>query len=117
MISTCNYIWNNIFYDYYSPTSTYGQNAIEINTNKYSLCKKQSEIEAELQKIKDCAIMGKKLGMRILAGHALNYTNVKLIKDIMEIEELNIGHSIIARAALVGLERAVREMKDLIKRK
>ncbi len=92
-------------------------NAIEINTNKYSLCKKQSEIEAELQKIKDCAIMGKKLGMRILAGHALNYTNVKLIKDIMEIEELNIGHSIIARAALVGLERAVREMKDLIKRK
>lgn len=89
-------------------------NAIEINTNKYSLCKQPAEIEAELQKIKDCALLGKKLGMRILAGHALNYKNVLRIKEINEIEELNIGHSIIARAALVGLERAVREMKNLL---
>lgn len=89
-------------------------NAIEINTNKYSLCKQPAEIEDELQKIKDCALLGKKLGMRILAGHALNYKNVLRIKEINEIEELNIGHSIIARAALVGLERAVREMKNLL---
>ncbi|OGF63070.1 MAG: pyridoxine 5'-phosphate synthase [Candidatus Fischerbacteria bacterium RBG_13_37_8] len=89
-------------------------NAIELNTNKYSLARKQEEIETEIQKIKDCAAMGKKLGMRILAGHALNYINIEKIVAILDIEELNIGHSIIARAALVGLERAVREMKQLI---
>jgi len=88
--------------------------AIEINTNKYSLSVKPNEIEDELQKIRDCAVMGRKLGMRVLAGHALNYVNVLRIKEIKEIEELNIGHSIIARAALVGLERAVREMKALL---
>ncbi|HMK52403.1 MAG TPA: pyridoxine 5'-phosphate synthase, partial [Thermodesulfobacteriota bacterium] len=50
------------------------------------------------------------------AGHGLNYVNVRRIAEIKEIEELNIGHSIIARAVLVGLDRAVREMIELIRR-
>lgn len=87
-------------------------NAIEINTNKYALCTKPDDINNELQKIKDAAVLAKKLGMRVLAGHALNYLNVKKIVEIPEIEELNIGHNIIARAVLIGLESAVKEMKE-----
>ena len=86
-------------------------NAIEINTNKYALAAKPDDRDNELQKIKDASALAKKLGMRVLAGHALNYLNVKKIVEIPEIEELNIGHNIIARAVLVGLERAVKEMK------
>jgi len=56
------------------------------------------------------------MGFKVLAGHGLTYTNVSRIVDVQEIEELNIGHTIIARAALVGLDRAVREMKALLVR-
>ena len=56
-----------------------------------------------------------KLGLKVLAGHGLNYRNIDAIARIEEIEELNIGHSIIARAALVGLEAAVREMIALMR--
>jgi pyridoxine 5-phosphate synthase len=89
-------------------------NAIEINTNKFAMATKLEEITQELQKIKDAAALANKLGMRVLAGHALNYRNIKSIIEIPEIEELNIGHTIIARAVLVGLERAVKEMKQLL---
>ena len=57
-----------------------------------------------------------KLGLKAIAGHGLTYRNVRRIVQIPEIEELNIGHSIVARAALVGMERAVREMKTLMQR-
>ena len=57
-----------------------------------------------------------KLGLEVAAGHGLNYRNVGPIAAIYEIEELNIGHAIVARAVLVGFERAVREMKDLIEK-
>ena len=56
-------------------------------------------------------------GLKVLAGHGLTYRNVRLISDIPEIEELNIGHNIIARASLVGLERAVREMLEAMGRR
>jgi pyridoxine 5-phosphate synthase len=54
------------------------------------------------------------LGLRVSAGHGLNYQNARRMTKIPEIEEFNIGHSIIARAVFVGLERAVREMKALL---
>ena len=57
-----------------------------------------------------------RLGIQVLAGHGLNYHNVGRIVAIDEIEELNIGHNIIARASMVGLDRAVREMKALLAR-
>ncbi len=88
---------------------------IEINTGKYADNSKTSRAVAELDKIASAARGAKKLGLRVLAGHGLTYRNVDAIARIAEIEELNIGHSIIARAVLVGIERAVREMADLLR--
>jgi pyridoxine 5-phosphate synthase len=89
---------------------------IEINTAKYSEAHKEADAAAEADKVAQAARAASKLGLRILAGHGLDYRNVRRIVQIPEIEELNIGHAIVARAALVGMERAVREMKDLLRR-
>jgi pyridoxine 5-phosphate synthase len=89
---------------------------IEINTAKYSEARRDDQAAAEAEKIAQVARAAAKLGIRVLAGHGLDYRNVRRIVNIPEIEEFNIGHAIIARAALVGMERAVREMKDLLAR-
>jgi pyridoxine 5-phosphate synthase len=89
---------------------------IEINTAKYSEMVKPSQAKVEAEAVSQCARAAAKLGLKVFAGHGLNYRNVRRIVEIPEIEELNIGHSIVARAAMVGLERAVREMKDLMRR-
>jgi pyridoxine 5-phosphate synthase len=68
------------------------------------------EIEAEVERIKKAAKVAAQLRLHVAAGHGLTYRNVEPIARIAEIEEFNIGHNIIARAALVGLDRAVREM-------
>ena len=60
------------------------------------------------------ASAGRKLGLRVAAGHGLDYWNVKPVAEIAEITELNIGYAIVCRAVLTGIERAVRDMKDLI---
>jgi pyridoxine 5-phosphate synthase len=87
---------------------------IEINTGKYAEARTEEARSLELSKVVNAARAGRKLGLRVAAGHGLTYLNVHPIVGIAEIEELNIGHSIIARAALVGLDRAVREMKALL---
>jgi pyridoxine 5-phosphate synthase len=89
---------------------------IEINTAKYSEARKEEQAVAEADKVAQAARTAAKLGLRVLAGHGLDYRNVGRIVAIPEIEEFNIGHSIVARAALVGMERAVREMKALLAR-
>ena len=89
---------------------------IEINTAKYSAARREDVAAAEADKVAQAARAAAKLGVRVLAGHGLDYWNVARIVAIPEIEELNIGHSIVARAALVGMERAVREMKALLAR-
>lgn len=89
---------------------------IEINTGKYADAQSEKHALEELEKIKAAAELGAQLGIKVVAGHGLTYRNVKTISDIPEIQELNIGHSIIARAALVGLEKAVREMKEIMQR-
>jgi pyridoxine 5-phosphate synthase len=68
----------------------------------------------ELDKIKKAVIYAKKLNFTVLAGHGLTYQNVAEIAAISGIEELNIGHSIIANATLIGLENAIKKMKDLL---
>ena len=89
---------------------------IELNTLAYSEASPKSPdlagptLQRELTKIVQASERGNRKGLRILAGHGLTYRNVRLISAIQEIEELNIGHNIIARASLVGLDRAVREM-------
>jgi pyridoxine 5-phosphate synthase len=87
---------------------------IEINTGRYADAKTEDLGSLELNKVVNAARAGRKLGLRVVAGHGLTYHNVRPIAALAEIEELNIGHSIIARAALVGIERAVREMKALL---
>jgi pyridoxine 5-phosphate synthase len=70
--------------------------------------------QKEFEKIYEACKLSHKLGMAVNAGHGLNYHNVRQIARIKEIYELNIGHSIISKAVLVGMERAVREMKALV---
>lgn len=92
-----------------------GADAIEIHTGRYADAQNKKQQDDELKKILDAVGEASKTDLKIAAGHGLNYTNVRRIAEIKEIEELNIGHSIIARAVLVGLERAVREMIALIR--
>ena len=90
---------------------------IEINTGKYADAWKDGAgmWPGELEKVATAARAAKKLGLSVLAGHGLTYRNIDGIAAIPEIEELNIGHSIISRASLVGLESAVREMIALMR--
>lgn len=92
-----------------------GADAIEIHTGHYCEAMTSVQADRELKRILDAVAAASKKNLRIAAGHGLNYVNVRRIAEIQEIEELNIGHSIIARAVLVGLERAVREMIELIR--
>ena len=90
---------------------------IEINTGKYAEAwQRGGNWAGELEKVATAAKASRKMGLVVLAGHGLNYRNIGGIAAIPEIEELNIGHSIVARAALVGLDAAVREMIGLMKR-
>lgn len=89
--------------------------AIEINTGRYAEAAASTASE-ELARITDAARTGVEHGLEVLAGHGLNYVNVIPIARISEIVELNIGHSIVARAALVGMDRAVRDMAALLGR-
>jgi len=88
--------------------------SIEIHTGHYCEAKSEAEKDKELNLIKEAVAIGKDLGLRIAAGHGLNYFNVAPVAAIKDIEEFNIGHSIIARAIFVGLERAVKDMLALI---
>ncbi|MEE8152900.1 MAG: pyridoxine 5'-phosphate synthase, partial [candidate division NC10 bacterium] len=87
---------------------------VEIHTGQYAEARTEAERQVALLRIMEAARLGRDLGLRIAAGHGLNYQNVAAVAAIPEVEELNIGHSIVARAALVGLDRAVREMVGLI---
>ncbi len=90
-------------------------NFIEFHTGKYANSLSEKEIEMELNSLIQAANIAKKFGLRVNAGHGLNYINVRRICDIPHLEELNIGHSIISRAVFVGLTQAVKEMKELLR--
>jgi len=87
-----------------------GAESIEINTGPYSETRGGRETAAELEKIRNAAKEASRLGLRVFAGHGLNNENVTAIAAIAEIEELNIGHNIIARAVYHGMEKAVKDM-------
>src|SRR5262245_17606749 len=90
-----------------------GAHAIEIHTGAY--CNASgAEREKERKSIAKAATFARSLGLEVHGGHGLDYENVTPISQIPEIVELNIGHSIIARAVIVGIEQAVREMKELL---
>lgn len=91
-----------------------GADAIEINTGPYAAAKPAERADL-LERIAEAARLGRRHELEVLAGHGLTYVNVRPIVGIAEIAELNIGHSIVARAVLVGMERAVREMVALVR--
>lgn len=88
---------------------------IEIHTGRYANARLLKEEDAEFEAIEQAAKLAYKLGLGVAAGHGLNYHNVRRLLAISEIVEYNIGHAIISRAVLVGLERAVKEMKELLR--
>ena len=90
-----------------------GFNFIELHTGKYAELKGNDQ-DKELQKIIESTYKANDIGLVVNAGHGLNYQNVKKIASINNMNELNIGHSIVARALALGLEKSVREMKSLI---
>lgn len=91
-----------------------GVPVVEIHTGHYADASNRQQREAELDRIRRAVSYGIELGLQVNAGHGLDYHNVRAISAIAGINELNIGHSIIARALFSGLAEAVREMKRLI---
>ena len=93
-----------------------GATMIELHTGDFAAANDDAQRDAEFEKIKSAAQFASSIGLAVAAGHGLDYRNVYQIKEIEEIEELNIGHSIVSHSIMVGFERAVREMIDAMKR-
>lgn len=93
-----------------------GAKAVEIQTARYSEAHTAADRERELTLLHESADFARQHGLHVHLGHGLNYTNVQAVVRIPGVEELNIGHSIISRAVFVGMERAVREMKEAMLR-
>jgi pyridoxine 5-phosphate synthase len=88
---------------------------VELHTGRYCEARTDRDRQRELMRIVDASKAAVKLGLGCAAGHGLHYDNVRAIARIGEIDELNIGHAIVSRAVLVGLDRAVREMLALLR--
>jgi pyridoxine 5-phosphate synthase len=91
-----------------------GVQAVEIHTGRYANLRSRGEIREELSRIEKATKLIRTGGMRVVAGHGINYRNVQPLVALGAIEEYNIGHSIMARAIFNGLVEAVRTMKDLV---
>ena len=90
---------------------------VELHTGEYANATAPEQQRVYYHKLAEAAVMGRNMKLIVAAGHGLNYHNVSPVARILEIEELNIGHSVISRSVFVGIERAVREMKELINRR
>lgn len=93
-----------------------GADVIEIHTGEFANARSEEEQQALLQAIREAARRARSLGLGVNAGHGLNYLNMPLIMTVEEIEEVSIGHAILARAVFTGLERAVRDMREVMRR-
>lgn len=91
-----------------------GVPVIELHTGKYADARTPDAVARELEQIQRAARYAREKGLHVNAGHGLNYDNVRPVAAIPEIRELNIGHAIVARAVLVGMGNAVRDMKSLV---
>ncbi|HAB54067.1 MAG: pyridoxine 5'-phosphate synthase [Ignavibacteria bacterium RIFOXYB2_FULL_35_12] len=88
---------------------------IEIHTGVFANALTEEEQFDELDRIRTAAKHAKKLGLGVNAGHGLNYSNIKIFRELTDIDEVSIGHAILARAVFVGLKEAVREMIGLLR--
>ncbi len=91
-----------------------GAEAVELHTGEYALASGAERTE-QLGRLARAAALGRSLGVAVHAGHGLTYLNAAPVAAVAEIEELNIGHSVVAHAVFVGMERAVREMKEIVR--
>jgi len=91
-----------------------GAEYVEIHTGHYADAKTQGEQDGEFEKITNGIAYGTSLGLKVNVGHGLNYSNTRRLVPLADIQEYSIGHSIIARAVMVGMERAVQEMLAII---
>lgn len=94
-------------------TCATGARWVELHTGRYAEAG-WTEQPAELARLTEASVIARQLGLRVNAGHGLTYANVEPVAAIEAMEELNIGHTIVARALAVGLQAAVREMKTLV---
>jgi pyridoxine 5-phosphate synthase len=92
-----------------------GADFIEIHTGTYCNAVKKGDIDKEIDRIYNAANLAMDIGIKVNAGHGLNYSNIKPVVKIPGLVELNIGHSIISRSVFTGLSNAVKEMLKLIK--
>ena len=93
-----------------------GADLVELHTGTYANARTDRTIRRELKRLKVAAGLAAQAGLRVCAGHGLNYHNIEPVVEMEEIVEVNVGHSIISRAVFTGLEEAVRDMKDLLVR-
>ncbi|MBW1975164.1 MAG: pyridoxine 5'-phosphate synthase [Deltaproteobacteria bacterium] len=91
-----------------------GANVVELHTGTFADAGTAEERHRALEALRNAAKLAKSLGLKVHAGHGVDYTNIVDLREIPEIEEFSIGHSIVARAVLVGMEQAVRDMIRLI---
>jgi pyridoxine 5-phosphate synthase len=90
---------------------------VEINTDSYSCAKTVTEQISQLERFEKMVNLARRLNLGVNAGHGLNYKNISNLVQIQHIHEFSIGHAIVARAVLVGFEKAVKEMLDLVKKR
>lgn len=93
---------------------TLGVEAVELHTGAYADARTPADVEREFDKLREAGQFATAQGLRLNLGHGLTYRNVRRVAEIQNVSELNIGHSIVAHAVMVGFERAVREMKQLV---
>jgi pyridoxine 5-phosphate synthase len=89
---------------------------VEIHTGEFANARNEQQQRELLEVVREAAKYARELDLRVNAGHGLNYTNIVPFRTIEEIDEVSIGHAIISRAVLVGMDRAVREMIELVER-
>jgi pyridoxine 5-phosphate synthase len=92
-----------------------GAEAVELHTGEYANTR-GAERQEQLARLRRAAALGRSVGLAVHAGHGLTYENVAPVAAIDELEELNIGHSIVSRAVFTGMERATREMAEILRR-
>jgi pyridoxine 5-phosphate synthase len=92
-----------------------GAHAVELQTARYSEARTPAERKRQLEVLEEASAFAQQQGLHLHMGHGLTYTNLQPVARIAGLEELNIGHSIVSRAVLVGMERAVRDMKEIIR--
>ena len=110
-------IWVSLFLDpdprQIEAAASLGAQAVELHTGAYALARGEAQ-QQQLVQLTHAGKLVREMGLALHAGHGLNYQNVRPVAAIEGMHELNIGHSIVARAVMVGFERAVREMKQLL---